>query len=101
MNQDLVLCDSQHEQSGSIFGAQIQEQRGEASPTTTQKHTAIKKNNNNNTSFQIRIAKNARCCDSEIYCYLYLSGSGEDTGWLSIRLSCGDSCGRHKQNLVS
>lgn len=41
MNQDLVLCDSQHEQSGSIFGAQIQEQRGEASPTTTQKHTAI------------------------------------------------------------
>lgn len=25
----------------------------------------------------------------------YLRGSGEDTGWLSIKLSCGDSCGRH------
>lgn len=25
----------------------------------------------------------------------YLRGSGEETGWLSMRLSCGDSCGRH------
>lgn len=27
--------------------------------------------------------------------FSYLRGSGEDTGWLSIRLSCGDSYERH------
>lgn len=52
----------------------------------------------NPTSFQIRIAKNASCLNSEMFWYLYLSGSGEDTGWLSIRLSCGDSCGRHTKS---
>lgn len=33
VNQDLVLCDSQHKQSGSIFGTQIQEQCGKAPAT--------------------------------------------------------------------
>lgn len=36
MHQDLVLCDSQHQQSGCVLRPQIQEQRGEASTTTRQ-----------------------------------------------------------------
>lgn len=30
---------------------------------------------------------------------LYLKGSGEDTGWLSNRLSCGDSCGGREERI--
>lgn len=41
MNQDLVLGDGQHQQSGGVLGAQVQEQRGEASTAANTRHTAI------------------------------------------------------------
>lgn len=41
MNQDLVFRDGQHQQSGCVLWAQIQQQRGEAATTTAQKHKAL------------------------------------------------------------
>lgn len=41
MNQDLVFRDGQHQQSGCVLWAQIEQQRGEASTTGAQKHTTL------------------------------------------------------------
>lgn len=41
MNQYLVFRDGQHQQSGCVLWAQIQQQRGEAATTTAQKHKAL------------------------------------------------------------
>lgn len=41
MNQDLVFCDGQHQQSGCILWAQIQQQRGEAPTTAAQNRKSL------------------------------------------------------------
>ena len=88
MNQDLVFCDSQHQQSGCILWAQVQQQRGEASTTKVQKHKAL----------GIEAAATwASTHDDFVFLMIpHLKGSGEDTGWLSNRLSCGESCRRRE-----
>lgn len=41
MNQDLVFCDGQHQQSGCVLWAQIQQQRGEAPTTAAQNQKSL------------------------------------------------------------
>lgn len=76
VNQDLVLGDGQHQQSGGVLGAQVQEQRGEASTAANTRHTAI---NPKQLVYVLRFYI--------LMMFSHLRGSGEDTGWLSNRLS--------------
>lgn len=80
VDQDLVFSDGQNQHGDGVLWSEVLQQRWETATAEEKQKSWLK---HSIISFWFSVSGS---------CRLYLSGNGEETGWLSIKLSWGESC---------